>query len=373
MSAEALKTLFHPFDAGELPMPGKGARVVFLGAEPGFRLPGGWAASIHAVQGFRPSFLALERSGVTVTPSAEGDGYDMALVLAGRHRGENELRLAEAISRVKPLGLVVMAGHSTDGVGSFRSRLEKGDTRMADAIARTSPGGVLVNGESGPRRFGPFRLPVPLEGHLSKHHGVVFWLRRKAEAEAFAATIKEWHGSWPLIEGRFATAPGMFSHDRVDAGSRLLAANLPGDISGNVADFCAGWGYLAAELARRENVRSIDLHEADFASIEAAKRNLRDEAERMPVGFHWRDLAAEPISERYDAIVMNPPFHQGRAADPGIGRAMIGAAAKALRRGGRLFMVANRQLPYEDTLEAEFGKWCEVARDGGFKVLAATR
>ena len=70
---------------------------------------------------------------------------------------------------------------------------------------------------------------------------------------------------------------------------------------------------------------------------------------------------------------MNPPFHRGRAAEPGIGQRLIGVAAKALRRGGRLFMVANRQLPYEETLEAEFAQWREITRDGGFKVLAATR
>ena len=42
MSRDALKTLFHPFEAGMLPMPAAGGRVLFLGAEPGFRLPDGF-------------------------------------------------------------------------------------------------------------------------------------------------------------------------------------------------------------------------------------------------------------------------------------------------------------------------------------------
>jgi 16S rRNA (guanine1207-N2)-methyltransferase len=70
---------------------------------------------------------------------------------------------------------------------------------------------------------------------------------------------------------------------------------------------------------------------------------------------------------------MNPPFHQGRAADPGIGQQIIRAAAKALKKGGRLMMVANRQLPYEAILQAEFTDWQELARNSGFKVLAARR
>jgi hypothetical protein len=41
----------------------------------------------------------------------------------------------------------------------------------------------------------------------------------------------------------------MFSHDRIDAGSELLASRLPNDFKGDVADFGAGWGYLSVELA----------------------------------------------------------------------------------------------------------------------------
>ncbi|TGT24746.1 methyltransferase, partial [Mesorhizobium sp. M4B.F.Ca.ET.169.01.1.1] len=68
MAAEPLKTLFYPFEAEALPLPRKDARVLFLGAEPGFRLPVGFDAALHLVQGFRPHFRALQASGYTVTP-----------------------------------------------------------------------------------------------------------------------------------------------------------------------------------------------------------------------------------------------------------------------------------------------------------------
>ena len=76
---------------------------------------------------------------------------------------------------------------------------------------------------------------------------------------------------------------------------------------------------------------------------------------------------------KYDLIVMNPPFHQGRAAEPAIGQAMIGAASSALRPGGRLFMVQNRGLPYEQTLKADFSGVSEVRRDGAFRIIMAQR
>lgn len=39
MSRDALKTLFHPFETGVIDPPGEGERVLFLGAEAGYRLP----------------------------------------------------------------------------------------------------------------------------------------------------------------------------------------------------------------------------------------------------------------------------------------------------------------------------------------------
>lgn len=339
MAGEALKTLFHPFEAGVLAPLGKDMRALFLGAEPGFRLPEGWGAGIHAVQAFRPDFLALERMGLAgVSPRAEGEGYGAALVLAGRHRGLNEMRVAEAVARTVPGGLVLVAGGKEDGIASLRKRL-----------------GTMIR----------------VEGAASKHHGVAFWFR-SPEDKAIVDALRAANPAI-LVEDRFHTAPGMFSFDRVDAGSRLLARHLPGDMRGRVADFCAGWGYLAAEVLGRApaGISALDLYEADFEALEAARRNVR--AEAVQPRFFWHDLLGEPVGERYDAIVMNPPFHRTRAAEPEIGAGMIRVAAGALKPGGRLLMVANRQLPYESVLKAGFSSFSEIARDATFKVLSARR
>ncbi|CCV15605.1 class I SAM-dependent methyltransferase [Mesorhizobium sp. STM 4661] len=378
MSAEPLKTLFHPFEVEALPMPSKDARILFLGAEPGFRLPEGFDAALHLVQGFRPHFRSLERAGHVVTPRLEGHGFDAALVLVGRHRGENEIRIADAIERVVSGGLIVVAGGKEDGIDSLRKRMANNEDKLAAAIGRRGPGGLVLERPGQPpeifneRRYHPQKVHVPLGGHLSKNHGVVFWLGGTPQADAFAKSIKDWQDGWPLIDGRFRTAPGMFSFDRIDAGSKLLVDNLPNDLRGNVADFCAGWGYVAAEVAARSpGISGLDLYEADFASLEAAKGN--DGKGTVEPRFFWIDLLTEAVERRYDAIVMNPPFHRSRATEPEIGAGMIRAAAKALKPGGRLFMVANRQLPYEPVLAAAFSSHAEIARDGMFKIFAARR
>lgn len=336
MATEALKTLFYPFEAEALAAPAKGASVLFLGAEPGFRPPAGFEAAWQCVQGFRPHYRALQAAGLAVSPRAQGDGYAAALVLAGRHRGQNELWIAEALERVVPGGLILVAGSKDDGIASLRKRI--------DALAA-------------------------LEDALPKYHGVAFWLRRPVESDA---AMKLRAANPPvLLDGRFHTAPGMFSFEKIDAGSKLLVENLPSDLRGSAADFCAGWGYVAAELAARSSgLSALDLYEADYEAVEAAKKNV--DAGCAP-RFFWQDLIGEPVEARYDVVVMNPPFHQGRAAEPDIGIALIKAAVKALKSGGRLVMVANRQLPYEAALGASFSAVSELARDSRFKVLLARR
>jgi 16S rRNA (guanine1207-N2)-methyltransferase len=339
MSRDALKTLFHPFETGDVEVPTPASTILFLGAEPGFLLPESFPRTLRAVQGFRPDFLRLKASGYDAAPRLLSDrSFDLTLVLCGRHRGQNELRIAAAFRATSPGGLIVVAGSKDEGAASLKKRLE-----ALTAIAGSTP----------------------------KYHGLAFWFHRPADAVVVEAILRS-ENTGLTVEGRFATAPGMFSHDRIDPGSHMLAEHLPDNLSGKIADFCAGWGYLAANVAERcPSARSIDLYEADFESLEAAKQNLGGVSPETK--FFWHDLLSEPVGERYDAIVMNPPFHAGRAAEPDIGQGTIAVAAKALKKGGRLFMVANRRLPYENSLAAAFADVSEIAGDQAFKVLMARR
>lgn len=335
MNDTPLPTLLFPFERGLVEPPSGQDRVLFIGAPAGLRLPEDFAGHLSLVQDFRPDYLALDRTGFEVTPEATGENYDMALVLCGRHRRENEARLAEALKRTKAGGLIVTATAKKDGGGSLRKRMEE---------------------------------LVGIEDHASKHHGVVFWLRRPATLDAALLS-----GAAEGADG-FETAAGGFSDDGIDAGSALLASCLPEDLSGRVADFAAGWGFLSVAASQRcPGIRSIDLYEAHHASLEAARHNMAVKAPGMSARFFWHDLLGEDVSERYDAILMNPPFHRSRAAEPDMGQQMIVSAAKALQPRGKLFLVANRPLPYEEVLARHFSAHGELLRNGTFKVLWARK
>jgi 16S rRNA (guanine1207-N2)-methyltransferase len=334
----AVETLFLPFASGDIDTPVQGERFAFLNAAVPRDVPGdALKSALVCEQGFRPEFLALQRTGFQAAPELEDEAYAFAgaLVLAGKHKGENHAMIARACRMVKPGGVVAVSGDKTVGIASLRKW-------------------------AGGR--------VEIEGGLAKHHATVFWFTAPRD-EVFADSAED----TVLADDRFETAPGMFSAGKIDPGSALLAGYFDNRITGVVADFGCGWGYLAAHVLEKGRPQSLALFEAHYPSLKAAERNLAPLAGDVPVAAHWQDLTSEPVARQFDWIVMNPPFHAGRASEPDIGKAFVAAASKALKPGGRLLMVANRKLPYEQALAQGFRRVEEKAVEAGYKVIEAMR
>ncbi len=163
------------------------------------------------------------------------------------------------------------------------------------------------------------------------------------------------------------TQPGVFSWDRIDPGTALLAANLP-PLSGRGADFGCGVGVLARAVLTSPAVERLAMIDLDSRAVDAARRNVSDPR----ADIQWADVRGAGLSDlRF--VVMNPPFHDGGAEDKALGQAFIRAAHAALGKGGTLWMVANRHLPYEAVLTELFKSAAQRADKGGFKVFEARR
>ncbi|HTR88023.1 MAG TPA: class I SAM-dependent methyltransferase [Reyranella sp.] len=322
--SQASRALAHAFDTEAL-VP---QRAFFLRAELGpFR-------DTVAEQSFRPDFLRLQRAGWNVVPRLAEGGQALGLVLATKHKEENFANLARGWALLADGGTLVCAGSNDDGAPSLEKQVGKA---------------------------------LGLEGSAPKFHSRVFWLTKGKTAPP-----DYWRGlAKPQpVNGGWLSQPGIFSWDKIDDGSALLARHLPNDLAGHVADFGCGWGYLAREvLARSAAIENIDLIDAEHLALDAARANVDDKR----ASFHWLDLTSEPALELYDAIVCNPPFHTGRASTPSLGQNLIEAAAKALKPGGRFYMVANRGLPYEPLLKAHFASFTTLADNNKFRVSLATR
>lgn len=282
---------------------------------------------VHVIQGFRPDHDAFVAQGFDTGIAPEGD-YGAALVCITRSKTQSRALIAQAHA-ITGGGLVIVDGQKTDGIES----LLKDCRKRAEVSA-----------------------PV------SRAHGKLFAFR--------GGDFADWAAPDPAPNaGGYVTSPGVFSADGIDPGSAMLAAALPAKLPKTVADLGAGWGYLSRATLDRQGVETLHLVEAEHSALDCARANVTDPR----AVFHWADALTFTPDAPLDAVVTNPPFHSGRAADPDLGRAFIAAAAGMLRPSGRLWLVANRHLPYEAEIARRFDDVAEVAGDRKFKVLRATK
>ncbi len=291
-------------------------------------LPGLDKERVQIIQDFKPDYDAWVARGYDVVRTIK-DRYAACIVCLPRAKAEARALIADACEVCD--GVVVVDGQKTDG---------------ADSILRE------------------MRQRVTIQGPISKAHGKMFWI-----SEPAADFFVDWKQGPAQTEGGFWTAPGVFSADGVDLASALLVDALPEKLGAEVADLGAGWGFLSAHVLTHKSVEKLYVVEAGNMALECARRNVTDDRAE----FLWEDATTWQPPHRLDAVVMNPPFHTGRAAEPQIGQAFVAAAARILSGQGKLWMVANRHLPYEAELKTRFAHVEEIGGDARFKLFHAAR
>lgn len=239
---------------------------------------------------------------------------------------------------------------------------------LAHALRGLAPGGRMT--VFAPKDRGGLRLKKELEafgcevGESARRHNRICLVVRPATIEGLDDAIAA-GAPRRIAENGLWTQPGVFSWDRVDPGTAALLQALP-EFAGDGADFGSGIGLLALNVLASPKVRTLTLVELDRRALEVSRRNVTDPR----ATFVWGD-ARRTALENLDFVVSNPPFHDGGGEDKALGQAFIRSAAGALRKGGSLWMVANRHLPYEAILAESFAKVRLVGEGGGYKVFEA--
>jgi 16S rRNA (guanine1207-N2)-methyltransferase len=243
---------------------------------------------------------------------------------------------------------------------------------LAQALRALKPGGALT--AAAPKDKGGMRLRKELEAfgcvvaEQAMRHQRLCTCPRPQAPPGIEQAIAEGGPQTPPRLG-LSSQPGVFSWDRPDPGSVLLAKHLSG-LAGKGADLGCGVGVLALTLLASPKITGLALVDIDRRAIAAARRNIADPR----AIFLQADLREPaPSLSNLDFIVMNPPFHDGGEEDRGLGQAFILRAAASLRRGGMLRLVANIGLPYEATLAGAFDQMRRLEQSGGYKVLEARR
>lgn len=271
-------------------------------------------------------------------------GWSVVALRLSRAKDELEMLVNAAASVLDPGGALLVYGAKDEGIRSAASRIEP--------------------------VFGP------VETVSVKSRCRVLRARRPEEIQGLRGELAAWRSTWRLrVEGRgspgtvglvdrpWVSYPGVFSHGRLDAGTRLLLEAVDAPAEGaRVLDYGCGSGVIGGVLAARSVGLRLLLLDADAIALEAAGENV-------PEGRTILASGLEPVEDvPFDLIVSNPPYHRGKTEDRRVLDRLVERAPSLLRSDGALEMVVQRRFPVEESLAAGFGRVRVLAEDATYRV-----
>jgi len=201
-----------------------------------------------------------------------------------------------------------------------------------------------------------------------------FW-QMKIEKNEILKPLEDWIKTYSIQIDQYTleicALPGVFSQDHLDVGTAVLLPYLSQVKSGKIADFGCGAGVISGYLAKlnpNQQIFALDVDAFALRSTEITfKRNQ----------LNLTQLTLQPVTgfqdapTDLDAVVSNPPFHQGIHTYYDASEELCRRAKLHLKNAGELWIVANRFLNYPLLIEKSFSH-CELKADQqGFKVLYA--
>ncbi len=337
----ATQTLLHPIKSGAIDVSGR--RVAFLNASMHSDMSVFANADLTLQQYFKPYADELVNASLAVSTDIPNDNesYDLLCILLPKNMIEARYLMARGARLLRSGGTLICAADNKAG----GTRLKK----------------LMMN-------FG-FQ---DLYDDARNKARVIWGVANNLDKSKIEAAIDEGQ-ECTILDGDFLSQAGVFGWDKIDKGSQILSKYIPADLKGKGADFGCGYGYLSRlVLSNCRKVKQLHCIDADYRAVNLCEKNLVNFDVKKD--FIWFDLTKPQDNIRnLDFIIMNPPFHDGKKTDISIGHNFIDQAHKALRRGGRLIMVANNHLAYENILADIFFEHSKLHEAQGFKVFCAVK
>jgi 16S rRNA (guanine1207-N2)-methyltransferase len=125
-----------------------------------------------------------------------------------------------------------------------------------------------------------------------------------------AAKLRQLHVTLAGHEYDLATASGIFSPERIDAGTRVLLSNTPAPPpSGNFLDLGCGWGPIALTMALQEPRATVWAVDVNERALDLVRRNAQT------LGLSNVQACtpdAVPADVQFVTIRSNPPIRVGK-------------------------------------------------------------
>jgi|GEM_PF-342985 len=228
-------------------------------------------------------------------------------------------RISNLIPLLRENGKLFIAGKKTGGINRYKDHLNNlpGNNQKI-----TQKGKQRVYRYTKTEDFEP--EPINIETH-------------------FQAEIDE-------LKIDFTACKGLFSPNTLDEGSKLLIENLELSENEKVLDMACGYGAIGIFLKKLYDI-NLHLSDDNATAVHYSEKNLESN-NIQNYELKNKDCLDGFKDQKFDAIVSNPPTHQGR----GVTKEMFDEAYSALENGGELYLVYNQNMKYEDQLNQKFSK-----------------
>jgi 16S rRNA (guanine1207-N2)-methyltransferase len=259
------------------------------------------------------------------------------------------LLLHDAWRALRVGGTCAIAGATNEGARSAARLLER---MFGNSRVESSAGGIRLVSAVKQSDVAPIDAELDSEYLATDHF------------HRFEGTLRE----RPVA---LVSRPGVFSWEHLDEATELLAQWMEVPVGASVLDLGCGTGGLGVIAAQLSGSGQVTMLDADAEAVRSATTSAQNAGLTNCVAM-TSDIASAVFDRRFDVVVTNPPFHIGKATNLTVPAQFMRDAKAVLVPGGRLFVVANRTLPYEPIMMELFGNMRTLHNGRRFKVLAST-
>ena len=242
----------------------------------------------------------------------EAGSFDSVLFRVSKERAVSHHIINQASVLLKRGGALMLSGEKTDGVKTYTGHANK-----------------LFGDSCQPKKCGNYYL-----SRLTKYSDDGKLLDDKNYLALRSIGGPE---NLPL-----QSKPGIFGWNKIDQGSALLINQFP-----------QGFEQITAT---DNNAAALNACTTNFAALKVDGTVISGDA-------------GSQLEERFDAIICNPPFHQGFNIDSELTAKFLTASKRLLAPRGRALFVVNNFIALEKKALDYFPRVREVARSGSFKLI----
>lgn len=273
-------------------------------------------------------------------PQNTENKFDLVILQFPKSKNELEFTLASLASELTPEARVLVVGDNKGGIKSI-AKLGKNYLSYCDKVDNA-------------------------------RHCLLFDVSIKPLQKPFDLT--DWFNQYSLninnIELKIAALPGVFSQSKLDVGTRVLLENLPSTYHGRLLDFGCGAGVIATYIAKtNKNIEPL-LVDVSALALTSADKTLADN------NITGKTIATDSLSKIegvFDAVISNPPFHQGIKTNYAATEQFLSGISKHLSAKGKVTIVANSFLQYQPIMENSIAKTIKTTQQNGFSIYHATK